>query len=68
MLDFLKMTERPPNCDVPLSNPPYRKAMQYIERYERLYKLGHLRRIHVLAEHLTCMMPISPARRLVRAR
>ena len=55
MLDFLKMTERPPNCDVPLSNPPYRKAMQYIERYERLYKLGHLRRIHVLAERLQDM-------------
>jgi hypothetical protein len=28
VLDFLKMTGRPPNCDVLLSNPPYRKAMQ----------------------------------------
>jgi hypothetical protein len=78
VLDFLDMTERPPNCDVLLSNPPYRKAMQYIEhalalrfrgivlllkvdfmctieRYERLHKLGHLRRIHVFAERLQDM-------------
>ena len=34
------------------------------ERYERLHKLGHLRRVHVLAERCrTCMTPISRAAR-----
>jgi hypothetical protein len=73
VLDFLKMTARPPNCDVLISNPPYSRAMQFIEharalgfrlivlllklqflsteqRRERLHKLGHLRRVYVLAE------------------
>src|SRR4029077_13253993 len=36
VLDFLKMTERPAGCDVLLSNPPYRKAMQYIEHALKL--------------------------------
>jgi hypothetical protein len=71
VLDFLKMTRRPPGCSTLLSNPPYAIAMAVIEhalalgfraiilllksdffctieRHERLHKLGHLRRIHVL--------------------
>jgi hypothetical protein len=31
VLDFLEMTARPPNCDVLLSNPPFSKAMDFIE-------------------------------------
>jgi hypothetical protein len=31
VLDFLKMTSRPPGCDVLLSNPPYGEAMAYLE-------------------------------------
>ena len=72
------MTERPPGCDVLLSNCAYADAMGHIEhalalgfrvivlllklsflctaeRYERLHKRGHLRRVHVLAERLQGM-------------
>jgi hypothetical protein len=31
VLDFLKMTSRPPGCDVLLSNSPYGEAMAYLE-------------------------------------
>ena len=77
-LDFLKMTTRPPDCDVLLSNPPYGEAMEYIEhawalgfrvvvlllkveflctaeRYQRMHKTGHLRRVHILAQRLQGM-------------
>jgi hypothetical protein len=72
------MTERPPDCDVLISNCSYARAMDFIEhalalgfrvvalllklsflctieRYERLHKPGHLRRVHVLAERLQDM-------------
>ena len=78
VLDFRAMTERPPGCDVLISNCPYAGAMGFIEhalalgfrvvvlllklsflctaeRYERLHKPGHLRRVHVLAERLQDM-------------
>jgi hypothetical protein len=78
VLDFFAMTSRPPGCDVLISNPPYSKAIQFIEhalalefrvvvlllklsflctleRFERLHKPGHLRRVHVLAERLQDM-------------
>jgi hypothetical protein len=78
VLDFWGMTERPTNCDVLVSNPPYAKATQIIEhgfalgfrvvilllkanfagteeRYARLHRLGHMRRVHVLAERLQDM-------------
>jgi hypothetical protein len=76
--DFRHMAERPPGCDVLVSNPPYADAMGFIEhawalgfrvvvlllklsflctveRFERLHKRGHLRRVHVLAERLQDM-------------
>jgi hypothetical protein len=82
VLDFRKMTERPPGCDTLVSNCPYDciagSAMDFIEhalalrfrvialllklpflctceRFERLHKPGHLRRVHVLAERLQDM-------------
>jgi hypothetical protein len=78
VLDFRAMAERPPGCDVLISNCPYRGAMGFIEqalalrfrvvvfllklsflctgeRFERLHKPGHLRRVHVLAERLQDM-------------
>ena len=82
VLDFRAMTERPPGCDVLISNPAYRgaagSAMDFIEhalalefrcvvlllklsflctqeRFERLHRPGHLRRVHVLAERLQDM-------------
>jgi hypothetical protein len=76
--DFRAMTERPPGCDVLISNCAYAGAMGFIEhamalrfrvivlllklsflctgeRFERLHKPGHLRRVHVLAERLQDM-------------
>jgi hypothetical protein len=78
VLDFLEMTERPPDCDVLLSNPPFSRAMEIIEhawalgfrvvilllkiqflnteeRYERMHKRGHLRRVCPFAERLQDM-------------
>jgi hypothetical protein len=78
VLDFLAMTERPPDCDVLISNCPYAGAMGFIEhaqalgfrviallfklgflctveRFKRLHRPGHLRRVHVLAERLQDM-------------
>jgi hypothetical protein len=31
VLDFFAMTERPPGCDVLVTNPPYSRAMDFIE-------------------------------------
>jgi hypothetical protein len=36
VLDFLEMTERPPNCDVLISNCPYNGAMGFIEHALKL--------------------------------
>jgi hypothetical protein len=78
VLDFLAMTQRPPDCDVLISNCSYAGAMEFIEhalalrfrvvalllklsfvctaeRFERLHKPGHLRRVHALAERLQGM-------------
>jgi hypothetical protein len=82
VLDFRKMTERPPDCDVLVSNPAFAGiaggAMEFIEhalalrfrvialllkqsflstedRFERMHKLGHLRRVHFLAERVQGM-------------
>jgi hypothetical protein len=82
VLDFRAMTQRPPGCDVLISNPAFNGAMggamDFIEhalalrfrvialllklpflctgeRFERLHKPGHLRRVHVLAERLQDM-------------
>ena len=78
VLDFFATTSCPPGCDILVSNPPYSRAMEFIEhalalefrvvvlllklsflctleRFERLHKQGHLRRVHVLAERLQDM-------------
>jgi hypothetical protein len=78
VLDFFEMTERPPDCDVLVSNPPFSRAMEIIEhawalgfrvvilllkiqflnteeRYERMHKRGHLRRVCPFAERLQDM-------------
>jgi hypothetical protein len=75
VLDFFAMTERPPDCDVLISNCAYASTMDFIEhaltlgfrvvvlllklsflctieRFERLHRPGHLRRVHVLVERL----------------
>ena len=31
VLDFFEMTQRPPGCDVLVTNPPYHCAMEFIE-------------------------------------
>jgi hypothetical protein len=36
VVDFLKMTKRPPDCDVLLTNPAYDRAMDYLEHAWRL--------------------------------
>ena len=76
--DFFKMTERPTDCRLLLSNPPFSRAMAAIEhalaigfdvvifllkvgflntaeRFERLHKPGHLRRVHILSERIQDM-------------
>jgi hypothetical protein len=82
VLDFRRMNERPPGCDVLVSNPAFDGiaggAMEFIEhalalrfrvvalllkqsflsteeRFERLHKPGHLRRVHILAERVQDM-------------
>jgi hypothetical protein len=78
VLDFRAMTERPPGCDVLISNCAYAGTMDFIEhaqalgfrltvlllkvgflctveRFTRLHRPGHLRRVHVLAERLQDM-------------
>jgi hypothetical protein len=72
------MTERPTDCRLLLSNPPFSRAMAAIEhalaigfdvvifllkvgflntaeRFERLHKPGHLRRVHILSERIQDM-------------
>jgi hypothetical protein len=74
-LDFFEMTEPPSGCSLLLSNPPFSRAMEAIERsfvigfdvvifllkveflctadrFDRLHRPGHLRRVHVIAERL----------------
>lgn len=78
VIDFFTMTEPPAACRVIVTNPPFRRSMEFIEhalaigfdvvaflakigflctadRFERLHKPGHLRRVHTLAERLQDM-------------
>ena len=75
VLDFLVVTDRPPDCDVLCRIPLFSRAMEIIEhawalgfrvvilllkieflnteeRYERMHKRGHLRRVCPFAERL----------------
>ena len=86
VIDFFTMTEPPAACRVIVTNPPFRRSMEFIEhalaigfdvvvflakigflctadRFERLHKPGHLRRVHTLAgaTFRTCTTPRSSA-------